>query len=264
MATLRAKSRWASLSKFHQFLHRAFDNGLVARWLTRNFDGLETRDRPDLVDHVLMVHGDNQVLRCASPDCPGISGDAVVELDMRLLRGELVMCPACFTPGEISWNSSPMCPLTLNTLNCFHSLDGQHHTKRMRHNTSISKYLRPAVLLDERIDFELEAGQQLVQLLSSTDNAELFLIVGTSLKSDAVNNIIRDVARAVHSTGGAVVYIDRQAPNKRKWNQYIDFHLQVDIEDCATRLLQSMDMVSPVLYMTCSPRLHHEEEYTRV
>jgi NAD-dependent SIR2 family protein deacetylase len=102
MATLRAKSRWASLSKFHQFLHRAFDNGLVARWLTRNFDGLETCDRPDLVDHVLMVHGDNQVLRCASPDCPGISGDAVVELDRRLLRGELVMCQACFTPGEIS------------------------------------------------------------------------------------------------------------------------------------------------------------------
>lgn len=100
MTRLRKTARSAPLGNFHKFLHRAFDEGRVIQCLTRNFDGLETRDRPDLIKRVIMVHGDNRVLRCCSPDCAGVFGKTVTNLDRKLASGELVECMSCVAAGE--------------------------------------------------------------------------------------------------------------------------------------------------------------------
>ena len=95
MTEYRIKARAAQLTPFHQFLHRAMDEKRVAHCLTRNFDGLETRDRPDLVDDVLMLHGDNRVLTCLAPTCGYISGEQVAQYDHLLTNGQDIRCPTC-------------------------------------------------------------------------------------------------------------------------------------------------------------------------
>lgn len=122
-------------------------------------------------------------------------------------------------------------------------LDSTQTNKRNRAKAA-SKHLRPAVLLDESISYELEAGDELGEVMTSIKECEILLVVGTSLISEKVCNLVRDLARALHAVGGAVVYIDTQPLNIRKWNSFIDFHMQVDIEECASQILASMDEVS--------------------
>lgn len=100
MTGLRKKARSAPLGKFHKFIHRAFDENRVAKCLTRNFDGLETRDRPDLATKILMVHGDNRVLRCSARNCAGVTGQETIELEEDLLKGILVECTSCSSKGS--------------------------------------------------------------------------------------------------------------------------------------------------------------------
>jgi NAD-dependent SIR2 family protein deacetylase len=99
MTKLRIKSRSAPLGAFHRFIHRAFDENRVVKCLTRNFDGLETRDRPDLADRIMMVHGDNRVLRCSAPGCSGIEGKDDLDVEAKLLMGTLIECPSCILKG---------------------------------------------------------------------------------------------------------------------------------------------------------------------
>jgi NAD-dependent SIR2 family protein deacetylase len=106
--------------------------------------------------------------------------------------------------------------------------------------------LRPAVLLDERIDVDLQVGEQGDALLKSAEQCDLLLIAGTSLKSKHMMNLVQDIARIVHKAGGAVVLIDIAPINMRKWKSYIDFHLQVDIEQCAERIMAEMDKVGGI------------------
>jgi NAD-dependent SIR2 family protein deacetylase len=95
MMKLQRSAHQAPLGNFHKFLHLTFDSGQVVYCLTCNFNGLETQDRQDLIDNVVMVHGDNQILCCTFPDCPGIFGEHVAPLDQKLLAGELAECTAC-------------------------------------------------------------------------------------------------------------------------------------------------------------------------
>lgn len=99
-------------------------------------------------------------------------------------------------------------------------------------------------MADEGLDYDLQAGKQLSKLLDAADNCDLLLVVGTSLKSEAFGSLVRDVARRVHSGEGVVVYIDRESLNARKWAHHVDFHLRLDIEQCAGLILECMDEVS--------------------
>jgi NAD-dependent SIR2 family protein deacetylase len=107
-----------------------------------------------------------------------------------------------------------------------------------------SRYLRPAVLGDEGLTFDMEAGEQLNDLISAAEDCDALLVVGTSLKNEPFCKLVREVARKVHSIDGAVVYIDRQALNERRWGHYIDFHLQGDIELFAGAILDTMNEVN--------------------
>lgn len=104
--------------------------------------------------------------------------------------------------------------------------------------------MRPAVQLDERVETELLVGATGDAVMKLSKKCDLLLIAGTSLKSDHMTRVVKENARIVRKAGGAVVLIDRAPINMRKWNSHIDFHLQVDIESCAERLLAAMDVVS--------------------
>ncbi|KAG8737869.1 hypothetical protein FRC10_007578 [Ceratobasidium sp. 414] len=95
MTELRITARQAPLSTFHRFLHRAMSEKRVSKCFTRNFDGLETRDRPDLADRVYMLHGDNRNLSCPNTGCPDICGDDTQQYDGAYLNLEQPLCPSC-------------------------------------------------------------------------------------------------------------------------------------------------------------------------
>jgi NAD-dependent SIR2 family protein deacetylase len=247
MTKLRRSARQAPLGNFHKFLHLAFDSGRVVYCLTRNFDGLETRDRQDLIDDVVMVHGDNRILRCAFPDCPGIFGEHVALLDQKLLDGELVECTACLAVGE--WAIPFSCSTHLvrhyeRVIDSVVLITEMTHPQRRNRSKGASKYLRPAVLADEGLTFDMEAGEQLNDLVSAAEDCDALLVVGTSLKNEPFCKLVREVASKVHSIGGAVVYIDRESLNERRWGHHIDFHLRGDIELFAGAILESMHEVS--------------------
>lgn len=100
MSAYRVQARAAPITPFHHFLHRAMDEKRIMQCLTRNFDGLETRDRPDLADQVLMLHGDNRVLTCLGANCRDITGEQVAQYDRQFAEEEEVPCPECVSTSE--------------------------------------------------------------------------------------------------------------------------------------------------------------------
>lgn len=102
MAGYRRTARTAALTPFHTFLQRSLERGRVVKCLTRNFDGLETRDRPDLEEQVVMLHGDNRVLTCGDGRCPNVLGDDVESYESDFLAGNPVFCPSCCARREFS------------------------------------------------------------------------------------------------------------------------------------------------------------------
>lgn len=102
MTEMRIAARNASLTPFHLFLQRAIDEGRVFRCLTRNFDGLETRDRADLTSQVTMLHGDNRILTCPAPHCCNVDDeDEIRSYDQNFLNREDVNCPGCIATSEL-------------------------------------------------------------------------------------------------------------------------------------------------------------------
>ncbi|KAG8732513.1 hypothetical protein FRC11_013076 [Ceratobasidium sp. 423] len=101
-------------------------------------------------------------------------------------------------------------------------------------------FLRPAVVADDIIGYQLEAGAELDRLVDVAKECDLLLVVGTSLGTDPFSGVLRDIARVVCKVDGAIVYID-QAPLPIRWTKVFDFHLQGDIEDCFQYLLDDKD-----------------------
>ncbi|KAG8721219.1 hypothetical protein FRC08_014952 [Ceratobasidium sp. 394] len=219
MANYRQIARTAALSPFHIFLQRALSKGHIVKCLTRNFDGLETRGRPDLEDKVVMLHGDNRVLTCGDGLCPNVVGDDVDRYDSDFLAGELVLCPSCCTRRD------------------------ELVAQGKRRTTVSPKPLRPAVLLDGEFDYELKAGYLITTLMHEIAECDTLLVVGTRLKGETWN-LVRDLARVVREREGAVVYIDHGDLGRSRssyMSEVFDFHLKMDVQACARAMLEALD-----------------------
>jgi NAD-dependent SIR2 family protein deacetylase len=103
--------------------------------------------------------------------------------------------------------------------------------------------LRPAVLLDEGLDPELQSGALYDSLLKDIEGCDLFLVVGTSLKTNGILNLARDIAEKVHESEGAVIYIDSTELKKGSFKTCVDFHFQMDVQACMTAVMDKMDKV---------------------
>jgi NAD-dependent SIR2 family protein deacetylase len=111
----------------------------------------------------------------------------------------------------------------------------------------VVRHLRPAVRLDETISDELSIGEESDRVFEAAQACDLLLIVGTSLKPDRIYSFVRSLANVVKERQGAVVLINREAVKSRKGSEFIDFHLQVDIEQCATRIIEAMAQVGDLV-----------------
>jgi NAD-dependent SIR2 family protein deacetylase len=94
-------------------------------------------------------------------------------------------------------------------------------------------YLIPKVVYNED-SVELDNGGLCLDAMEQVaGRAMLLLVIGTSLSNDGPIKLVKSLARKVHHSGGAIVYIGRGSLTPSKWNTSIDLHLDTDIDTWA-------------------------------
>ncbi|KAG8691687.1 hypothetical protein FRC11_012892 [Ceratobasidium sp. 423] len=209
MTTLRQHARTAELTDCHRLITLMLDTGRAAKCLTRNFDGLETRERPDLSSKVIEMHGSNNWLSCPAGHLPVGPGD-ILQYDDDFLKGIELTCPTCLEKRQ----------------------ERSEKDKRLRNNNTIYN-LRPAVYLDERLvpdlhDVEVRAG-----LLSEASSCQVLLIAGTSLSTPQVYQLVLELAEKIQASEGVVVFINTKTTLKGRILRCFDYYLQIDVQHCA-------------------------------
>ncbi|EMR08895.1 hypothetical protein PNEG_02678 [Pneumocystis murina B123] len=60
---------------------------------------------------------------------------------------------------------------------------------------------------------------------------DLLLIIGISLKIIAINSLIKDISKIVHSNGGKVIFVNRTEPCNNEWKGIIDWYVEADSDE---------------------------------
>ena len=98
LTEIRIKCRNAPTTGFHHLVSVLHRRGRLQRCYTQNFDGLQTRDYPELTAMVYELHGSNQRVRCQL--CRAVCNLPLASLDNEFLRTGLVHCLVCEARGE--------------------------------------------------------------------------------------------------------------------------------------------------------------------
>ncbi|CAE6523951.1 unnamed protein product [Rhizoctonia solani] len=113
-------------------------------------------------------------------------------------------------------------------------------SQRLAGQSAALRFLRPAV--DIHLPIELHrVGDLRNEVIEDAKSCQLLLIVGLTLKSGEVYDLVRELASEVHHGYGAVIYVDNEPIRGRNTGGIVDFHLQMDIEEFSTRVLAAMD-----------------------
>lgn len=93
MTKFRIHARTAPITSFHRLVASIHGTGQLQRCYTQNFDGLQTREYPEMENKVVELHGSNRRLFCyacgQSPELPASDFDA------KFINHGLVECPHC-------------------------------------------------------------------------------------------------------------------------------------------------------------------------
>jgi NAD-dependent histone deacetylase SIR2 len=99
MLELRVQVRRARPTAFHRLVSAFHSLGRLAQCYTQNFDGLQTRDDPDMDKVVFELHGTNKELKCRV--CHRRPPQPAEDYDQRLADETVVACPHCLKDGEL-------------------------------------------------------------------------------------------------------------------------------------------------------------------
>ncbi|KDN43800.1 hypothetical protein RSAG8_05793, partial [Rhizoctonia solani AG-8 WAC10335] len=218
MAARRIQARTAPVDASHRYFHRIFQQRHVVKYLTTSFDALEVNKTRVVESKVVRMHGDNRFLRCSTPGCSGVKDEDVMDLDSSLLSGATLSCADCVHAAEKPATSRRPVPV------------------------ASSYHLRPAVQGSLGIDM-LPGGKLRSKVIAAAESADLLLITGIYLQSDEIMDLVRELAEQIHGRYGGVVYIGPQPIRGRTTKYYVDFHLKMDVNECAEQLLVVMDQI---------------------
>ncbi|CAE6361975.1 unnamed protein product [Rhizoctonia solani] len=217
MTSLRQHARVAPVTDFHRLIQTMLNTDRAVKCLTRNFDGLETRDQPNLATKVIELHGKNDTISCLSGHTISTNGEIIGYEDM-FMQGDEVPCPTCSTSGR----------------------ERSEGNKRLR-NLNVVHLLRPGVYLDERFIPSMSSGEdsrnELCDLVAS---CQVLLIVGTSLATPHAFSLVMELERRIHESEGVVVFINTKDMSKGRLAHAVDYHIQLDAQECARYILNSI------------------------
>ncbi|KAG9100163.1 hypothetical protein FRC06_004477 [Ceratobasidium sp. 370] len=214
MARMRVFSRTVSLTRCHTLITRLYDAKRLLRCYTQNIDGLQTRDRKDMEEAVFELHGTNLHLRCYT--CNKRPAQPASDFDRQLLSNGYALCPSCLTnPARKIGNS--------RNLRC--SQPGE---------------LLPDIVFNDQVTEPWKNGKTIDQLANKDSKCHLLLIIGTRLKPMGAAKLVKGLSDEVHRSGGKVVYVDWTGLPPSSWANYVDLHIQMDIEQWAEGCLNAL------------------------
>lgn len=97
---MRVAARDAQLRSCHLLIERLFDCSRLVRCYTQEVDGLQTRNRADMKEVVVELHGNNLYLKCSS--CNQWPQEASSVFDNALIRDGTARCSRCEILGSNS------------------------------------------------------------------------------------------------------------------------------------------------------------------
>ncbi|KEP45089.1 Sir2 family transcriptional regulator, partial [Rhizoctonia solani 123E] len=206
LAQMRILARGAVPTSCHRYIEALSKFGRLLRCYTQNIDGLQTRDYDNMEDMVVELHGTNVYLRCHK--CGKRPQEPTTVFDEILLQDGYAECPQCITNPQLS---------------------GSDIQLRKRDPGA----LLPDVLLNEGSYMPTKSGKTLGEMMDDDSNCDLLLIIGTSLRSTGAAGLVKGLAKGVHTHGGVVVYVNLTALAPSVWSNYIDLHIEVEIEEWA-------------------------------
>ena len=229
-----------STTATHQFIRTLRDGGRLVRNYTQNIDCLEEREglctdltkgpgnrsrfnyrsqrelRPENItgDHnlfggveVVPLHGTLTWLRCGI--CSKLSSWDDEERVAATLAGTAPDCPAC---------------TEYNT----------HRTGKGRRGLAVGR-LRPDIVLYG----EEHPSANMISPLITHDlglGPDVLLIMGTSLKVHGLKIMVKEFAKAVHTKGGKVIFVNRTKPPESTWGDVIDYWVEWDCDQWVSDL----------------------------
>ncbi|KAG9082341.1 hypothetical protein FRC06_005113, partial [Ceratobasidium sp. 370] len=211
LTKMRIQARTTPITTFHQLVLQLGNSGTLQRCYTQNFDGLQTRNSPELADKILELHGNNNVLTCRV--CMNQALQPAVTFDQEMQKTGLVKCPHCVAMAK----------------------QATHLGKRPRP----VGYLTPKILLNEEPVTFYHDGLDLDELKEIDSQVNLLLVVATSLQSNGLRVLLKEMCSAVRQHHGAVVYINH-TPAPKNLAALFDIQLQVDVQDWAKCMMLSI------------------------
>ena len=223
-----------STSPAHKFIKTLRDGGRLVRNYTQNIDSLEEREglatdlslgpgsrarfnsktqrerRPSDIGgdsshrtgvECVQLHGSLVSLRCGL--CSKLSRWDEAERESTTLSGQAPDCPSC-----TEYNA--------------------RRTGRGRRGLAVGR-LRPDIVLYG----EEHPNANLVAPLITHDlglGPDVLLIMGTSLKVHGLKIMVKEFAKAVHSKGGKVIFVNRTKPPESTWGDVIDYWVEWDCD----------------------------------
>ncbi|QRW09563.1 Hydrocephalus-inducing protein [Ceratobasidium sp. AG-Ba] len=222
MASRRRAARAAEMGAFANLLTGFAARGNITGYLTSSIDGLESRVMPNMEDFIFRLNGDNRRLLCGRDRCLGIQPEDSTMYDEALLDA----------------------PITVQTTGRIDVLCQGCRSKWIKTALSKRKYGDKTLVLRPAVQFELDAeywkNEVESNMLPRAELSQLLLIVEHPIKPRSlIDDVVSDLADAVHKMSGAVIYVSSDLPKGKATYTHIDAQLQTTAPDLALRVIEA-------------------------
>ncbi|KUJ16601.1 DHS-like NAD/FAD-binding domain-containing protein [Mollisia scopiformis] len=224
-----------SPTETHKFLRVLRDGGKLVRNYTQNIDLLEQRE--GLCQDLEKGPGSKarfnpKAQKEARQSGLGGSNYQHGGCESVPLHGSLqrLRCNLCGKPS--SWDEPATRRATQegSAPDCSRCTENNsHRTSRGRRGVTIGR-LRPDIVLYG----EDHPHDTLISAIAEHDlslGPDVLLIMGTSLRVHGLKIMVREFAKAVHTKGGKVVFVNQTKPSESIWGEFIDYWVEWDCDE---------------------------------
>ncbi|QRV74550.1 NAD-dependent histone deacetylase SIR2 [Ceratobasidium sp. AG-Ba] len=223
LARMRIMARNALETQGHRYIHRLSERKRLVRCYTSNIDGILNREGPNLMELVLELHGRNELKcnRCGQPpdEDPRAVDDQVLKDGIAFCTRQDCLERASLRGSKVRWNLRRLPP----------------------------GVLLPDVVWNEDSRDHGDETRSFQQHQKRDGNADLLIVIGTSLATDGVARLVRSLAQTVRSYQGAVVYVGRAGNMSARWSKYFDLHIEGDIDAWAADACKLLAKTVPIV-----------------
>lgn len=233
ISSLRQKVKdVASTTESHKFLRVLRDSGRLVRNYSQNIDMLEERE--GLCMDLSQGSGSRSRFSRIQRDSAGESGGRVGGggCESVALHGTLLKLRCSICTRHSDWDVEDRTQATLSGTAPDCPDCSEYSTKRTdkgRRGIAIGR-LRPDIVLYG----EEHPSSNLIAPLVTHDLAlgpDVLLIMGTSLRVHGLKIMVKEFAKAVHTRGGKVVFVNRTKPSESTWGDVIDYWVEWDCDE---------------------------------